>query len=87
MQPRKVPRVFRRKLKPVLVAVDGLVLGAMIGKHALDVFHTPDQPYIKDEYHHTHQAINDVPCKGVGFVFTDQHIGCQSRQEDKQAHS
>ena len=87
MQPRKAPRVFRCKLKPVLVAVDGLVLGAMIGKHAFDIFHAPDQPYIKDEYHHTHQAIDDIPGKGVGFVFANQHIGRQCRQEDKQAHS
>lgn len=87
MQSRKVPRVFRRKLKPVLVAVDGLVLGAMIGKHTLDVFHATNQPYIEDEYHHAHQAIDDIPGEGVGFIFANQHVGCQGWQENKQAHA
>ena len=87
MQPRELPRVFRGKRQPVLVAVDGLVLGAVISEHALDIAHAPDQPYIEHEHGHAQNTVHDVPGKRVRIVLAHQQVRDECRRHDEQHHT
>ena len=65
MQAREAARVLGRERQAVLVAVDGLVLCAVVAEHALDLRHAPDEPDIEDEHGNAQHAVDDVPQKRV----------------------
>ena len=71
----------------MLVAVDGLMLGAVIAEHALDVAHAPDQPNVEHEHGHAQKAVHDVPGKRVRIVLTHQQIRDERRRHDEQHHA
>ena len=87
VQPRELPRVFRGERQPMLVAVDGLMLGAVIAEHALDVAHAPDQPNVEHEHGHAQKAVHDVPGQRVRIVLAHQQIRDERRRHDEQHHA
>ena len=63
------------------------MLRAMVGKHALDVFHAPDKPHVEHEDGNTHNAVDDIPGKRSRFIFAHQHIRRECGQEDEQRYT
>ena len=87
VQARELPGVLGRHGQPVLEAVDGLVLGAVVHEHALDVLHAPDEPDIEHEYRHTQKAVHDVPGQGVVVVLPHDEVRHSRRRHDEQHHT
>ena len=87
VQARELPRIFRGERQPMLVAVDGLMLGAVIPKHALDIAHAPDQPNVEHEHGHAQKAVHDVPGQCMRIVLAHQQVRDERRRHDEQHHA
>ena len=79
VQTRETARIFGRERQPVLVAMDGFMLGAVIAEHAFDVLHATNKPNVEHENDDTHNAVDDVPKKRFVIVFAHEHIGDERR--------
>ena len=84
MQAREAARVLGRERQAVLVAVDGLVLGAVVAEHALDLRHAPDEPDIEDEHGNTQHAVDDVPQKRVAVVLAHDEVRDEGGRHDEE---
>ena len=56
MEATLYPYVFNGKLKPMLVAEDGFVLGAVIHERAFYILHKRYERHIRHEYYDLHHA-------------------------------
>ena len=79
--------VLHRERQPVLKAVDGLVLSAVVAKHALDVLHAADEPDVGHKDHHAQDAVEDVPANAVHGIRTKDQVGKRRRNHHKDGHA
>ena len=84
MQAGKAARVLGRERQAVLVAVDGLVLRAVVAEHALDLRHAPDEPNIEDEHSNAQHAVDDVPQKRVAVVLAHDEVRDEGGRHDEE---
>ena len=84
MQAREAARVLGRERQAVLVAVDGLVLCAVVAEHALDLRHAPDEPDIEDEHGNAQHAVDDVPQKRVAVVLAHDEVRDEGGRHDEE---
>ena len=84
MQAREAARVLGRERQAVLVAVDGLVLCAVVAEHALDLRHAPDEPNIEDEHGNAEHAVDDVPQKRVAVVLAHDEVRDEGGRHDEE---
>ena len=68
----------------MLVAVDGLVLCAVVAEHALDLRHAPDEPDIEDEHGNAQHAVDDVPQKRVAVVLAHNEVRDEGGRHDEE---
>ena len=84
MQTGKAARVLGRERQAVLVAMDGLVLCAVIAEHALDLRHAPDEPDVEHEHGNAQHAVDDVPQKRVAVVLAHDEIRDEGGRHDEE---
>ena len=88
MLAREAARVLRRQRQAVLEAVNRLVLGAVIAKHALDIGHEADEPHVQHEDAGAQDAVDDVPGNHVlAAVVAHDEVRHKRRHEDEQCHA
>ena len=97
MEPAVTADVLHRQLFPCLVAGDGLVLGAVVAEHPLDVLHVAHQSQVADEdgdFQHAFQQ-SPYPVQGQhlaqqahngGGQHHEQHQGQHAPQHRRQTH-
>ena len=68
----------------MLVAVDGLVLRAVVAEHALDLRHAPDEPNVEDEHGNAQHAVDDVPQKRVAVVLAHDEVRDEGGRHDEE---
>ena len=67
--------------------MNGLVLGAMVAEHALDIGHAPDKPYIEDEDADAQDAVHNVPEQRAFVVFAHDEVRDERRHDNEQRHA
>ena len=87
VQARELPGVLGGHRQAVLEAVDGLVLGAMVHEHALDVLHPADEPDVEHEHGHAQKAVHDIPGQRVIVVLPHDEVRDGRRRHDEQHHA
>ena len=84
MQAGKAARVLGRERQAVLIAVDGLVLRAVVAEHALDLRHATDEPDVEDEHGNAQHAVDDVPQKRVTVVLAHDEVRDEGGRHDEE---
>ena len=84
VQARETARMLGRERQAVLEAMDGLVLGAVIAEHALDIFHAPDKPDVEHEDDDAQYTVDDVPGQRVAVVLANDKVRDERRRHDEQ---
>ena len=85
MQPRELLHVLHSQRLARLIAVDCLVLRAVVLEHAADAAHKGDAPYIEEEHEEADAALDEVEHNGIVRIRGSEMR--RSRRDDDEEHT
>ena len=86
MKPREAHAVPGREVEPVFVAVNRLMLCAVVGKDTCHVRHTANAPYVDHERREAQCRLDEIPREAVmGLKIAHEEIRYRNRQGNEQA--